>query len=282
MAKTMKFLSVGSMITLMVIMLLPTYTSAATIPDWIPKPEQIEDYDMLWNGTEEMANIFDLDSEANITFYNQLWYKNDTSNNTLGMVSASFVDIGSNIWEENPRPSSCGSYFDESFPDFKGNTRWQFFVYLLNESIAYGQIAEIQLSGYDHVVEANCSNSFFNYFIIGAIGSRLVITFAFDLEYYNDWFSVLGADIGVVINFAVIAFVGGVAAITGIFESLCQLASLIPTASANYTSSEFVKNFVASVATIIAPSGGIPGYPVAIVGLLSFITVAIIIKKKQH
>jgi len=294
MAKTFKILSVGSLITIMIFMMVPTYASAAeaAIPDWVPKKDQVEGFGLLWNGTQTIeGNFFTGDDKANLTFINQLWYKNDSANQVMGVIAASFVDVGENIWNEDPRPSTilCKSIFDGAFPDFKGTNRWDFFVYLMNKTTD-GLVVETTLSGFDHAMESNSTGSGFNYLLIGVVGSRIVVSMAFDVEYYQDWFSVAALGVGALITLAINGLILGMAALTNAFiacdesmktTSAPASAAVVPTA-ANYTSSDLVKSFTATVGKIIAPASGIPGYPVMIVAVVSLLTVAILFKKKHH
>jgi hypothetical protein len=275
---------VGGLIGLMIFVMIPTYTRSETaIPDWLPKPSQIQGFSLLWNGTESNPN-FICDPDTNITTYSQLWMKNDTTNKTVGIIAAAYMDLEKEIWDQDVKPTDLFMKyaFESAFSDFTGKSRWDFLFYLLNKTTD-GKVKESNIDGFSHALEGNDSTSFFNYFIVGAIGTKFVMTFAFDINYFNDWEALLGTQIAVVLSLMVTSFIYSITILTAIFSPPCPQSDAVQvTSSQNFTPASIMLQFVSAIGTVLAPpKGTVDGYAVSVMILATVFTV-VALKKKKH
>jgi hypothetical protein len=280
--KLYKNLLVCGLIGLIIFVMVPTYArSADIIPDWVPKADKIEGFSLLWNGTQTNRN-FICDSKTNLSTYSQLWMKNDTGNKIFGIVAAAYLDLEKKIWDQDVKPNDTAMkiLFNLAFSDFKGTSRWDFLVFLLNKT-TNGKVEEININGFDHVMEGNETSTFFNYFIIGTSGTKFVMTFAFDINYVTNWTAVLGTQISVAISLLLTSFILGITLLTNIFSPPCPSSDIVQvTSTANYTSASVMQQFAAVIGNYLS-TGSIDGFSVSLLIIATIFTVVVLKKKKK-
>jgi hypothetical protein len=276
MKQTLNKILVAGLISVIVLGAIPMYGAAAP-PTWLPGDEDIEDYNLLWYHELDLENFLDPESE-NFTYYTQLWYQNNSEDLTTAFIGEAFVDFGDDYMDQKVNP-----LIKTFLTDFDGETVWDLLVWVLEDAALDG-IVDISddLSGWDHAIELNVSDTLFRYIIIGTLDTKFGMSFALEIN-QEYWFSLTEEDFGSIFGFIVESFMVIISTFTFFGSPLGAQDSIQTTpkpAGPVYTERENMIEFNSMVGIIVNPDRGIPGYSIVALALASLMTVVYIKKKR--
>jgi hypothetical protein len=286
---------------MLVICLVLTGTSTVhaqgiAVPAWVPT--KVTGWNLAYNST--LTGELDVGGDNVVTNWTQLWFKNDTG------VIAGVVGVVSFEYKEDyfgkAVPVAVKNAFAAGYsglPAFTGNTVWDLFEWMMTmvgNSMGSGIIDQKgNITGSDGAFSLNLTGGL-NFYLLYAYRNKFaMMIFAMTLdEQIDDWVTAenkaaLNGFMGTFVTVLVAAFASIMTLMTYIGTLDASLASapdvaaiaptgdILPTAGA--TSETEVRSF--GTAYIGQLPGGIPGYPVFLVGIASLFAVLFIVQKKR-
>jgi hypothetical protein len=245
---------------------------AAEVPEWLPEDTDISGYHLMFSNETSVENFVCSEGE-NMTIFSQLWYKNDTAGNTTAFIAQGFLDMGKDYFGESFSASEKIMLSAMGFPNV--NTKWDFFVRVMNMT---GIAKEITIEGWDRVIEWNLTGTWFEYMIFGTMGSKVIISFALQID-QNYWWGLTQEDLGAVLTLIITSFVSLVAAFSSIGATCPSSSAVQPAAAAAYTPKEELIAFNTLIGKAL-PEKKIDGFSVVFMLSICVFSTILLIKKK--
>jgi hypothetical protein len=262
----------GTLLFFIMVFSISANVQAAKVPDWIPDEKDISGYNLMFSNATSVENFVCQDAE-NMTIYSQLWYKNNSAGNTTAFIAQGFIDMGKDYFGES---FSAQEKLMLSAMGFRNvNTKWDFFVQVMNMT---GIANEIKIEGWDRAIEYNLTGSWFQYMIFGTIGSKVVISFALEID-QDYWWGLSQEDLGLILTIVITSFVSMVAAFSSIGATCPSSASIQPAAGSTYTPKEELIAFNSLIGKALAEKK-IDGFSVILVLCVSVSSAMFLIKKR--
>jgi len=262
----------GAMLICIMVLSITSNVQAAAVPEWVPTEKDISGYHLLFSNATSVENFICSDGE-NMTIFSQLWYKNDTSGNTTAFIAQGFLDMGKDYFGESF--STTEKLILEAAGFSNVNTKWDLFVKVMNLT---GIATEIKIDGWDRCIEWNLTGTWFQYMIFGTIGTRVIISFALEIN-QNYWWGLTEQDLGEILTVIITSFVSMVAAFSSIGATCPSSSSVQPTASSSYTPKEELIAFNSLIGKALSEKK-IDGFSLVLVLSISIFSAILVMKKK--
>jgi len=170
---------------------------SASIPDYFPKADDVEGYDLLWENIIEVSNPLNA-SAANISAGAQIWTKNDTENNVVAVVGVLVVKFSEDVFGKRlPRLiKTLLVLYNDSYSDI--NTYWDLLVEIAVQSPKVEDISD----SINTVEGALAYTDTDEYLILSKDAEFLIFSFGFHIS--NAWYSFVLAhqtEVEVIFNF---------------------------------------------------------------------------------
>ncbi|MBN2156236.1 MAG: hypothetical protein JW776_09345 [Candidatus Lokiarchaeota archaeon] len=257
--------------------------TAAAVESYLPDPEDVEGYDLIWEKIIEVENPLD-SSADNVSAGSQIWVKNDTTNNVIAVVGVSVVKFSEDVFGKK-LPTLIRMALS-LYPEYEDvETYWDLLVKAVTVAAEVNDISHL-ISTTDGAIEFDMGGG--AYFILAKDAEFLIFTLAFEIsndwiayvvEYYNDVPDFFEAGLVVMASFLA-AFQTIVNLIGGEIPTPVASSSLLPGAPlplAEYTSAADVQYVTTQIGAIYGSSNllwiilGVVGGVVVIGGLLLFV-----------
>ncbi len=287
-------------VTLFLTSVTSTVRAQATlVPSWVPKT--VGDWNLAYNGTFASGALA-LGNNKMKSNWTQVWFKNTSTilDAVVGVVTIEYTEdfFGKQIqsgWKS--LINAWGTI--RGLPEFNGTTNWDLFKWLLKEvtGAVSAVFTEESISGATDAVSFNFTSAGYGafYFLVAYRGTYISMVFALNFPtdfwtwlnaknyttMYNNWVKPYADKIATGFSTLLSAFlllVGNVPELGAADALIEPTGSIVPTQSVE-TSQQNVNNF-AGIYMGLLP-GGIPGYPLLLVGIASFFAVLFIVQKKH-
>lgn len=289
---------VGLFVTCLVITSATTvHGQALTPPSWVP--QQVTGWNVAYNNYT--VGLLDVGGNNVKSNWTQIWFKNTSSviEGVVGVVSFEYNDNYFGKAVPNAIKTAL-AYGYSGLPAFTGNTVWDLFEWMM-KLVADGMGTTItdekaNIAGADGAFSLNMTGSLNFYLLYAYRNTFAMMIFAMTVDQQvDDWaqsenFGAMNLFMGDFVSLLVSAFSSIMTMMTyiaGIDPSLGAapaVADIVPTGditptAGGATSEQDVNNFANSYVQLFP--GGIPGYPVALIGIASLFAVLVIVQKKR-
>jgi hypothetical protein len=279
---------------LIIMSLMTTPVVAAGVDDYMPSPDAVTGYDLLWNASLSIDDPLN-DTVNPIEVASQVWYKNDTGNNVIAVVGVMVIQYPGNPFSKTI-PSMMRTAMQAVFA-FDGNTYWALFEAILL-SIQVGFIIE-DITAEIQTTESSISIAVGDdYFVVSKDLDKIILTFAFDVS--NSWMTWIETNVAEIQPY----FQSCANMIIGLLSTWNSMIDILESFDMPFGAGDSVKYIPSPISSAI-PSGSqtaeadvntvtsgigaqysrqdVPGYelPLVILSMIGGLTVLYLVEKKK-
>lgn len=163
---------------------LPPVQAAEVLPEWLPVDGSLENYRLIYANSTEIENVVCNVDNENMTVYFQLWNLNNSANEVQALIGQLIIDLPADYMaaKVDTHPLHLDMLYElvtDYDPVVDGDTRWDLFVFALNDLLGTDAIDCADELGWDRAIKVldTQSSALYRSLVIGTIDNRFIVSF---------------------------------------------------------------------------------------------------------